>query len=289
MPAKYKPFLFVFFLLFFISASEASAQVVINEFSPSTLKDWVEIYNTNDSLVDLSNYRIRDTTDNNKKDLFGSLEVGGVVSFDFGRSLNKDGDTVKLILVDGENETLIDSISYGGDGNLCLPSEQGSIGRAPDGSSTIERFSIHTRDSLNGTSNLDPCPSPTLEPTPTPTHGPTSTPIPTSTKTPTATPKPTVKAVATKKPKVISTKTTSDESETEVLGLREGLEAPSPTPIPESEEKRKIPITAVLFVLGGLGFMGVAGYPFLKSMKKRYNIKNEEETGAEGGFKSGDN
>jgi hypothetical protein len=93
----------------------------------------------------------------------------------------------------------------------------------------------------------------------------------------------------TKKPKIISTKTTSDEEESEILGLREGLEPPSPTPIPESEEKGKISITAVLFVLGGLGFMGVAGYPFLKSMKKRYNIKNEEETGAEGGFKSGDN
>lgn len=289
MLAKCKLFLFVFFLLFFISASEASAQVVINEFSPSTLKDWVEIHNTNDSLVDLSVYRIRDTTDNNKKDLFGSLEAGGVVSFDFGRSLNKDGDTVKLILVDGENETLVDSISYGGDGNLCLPSEQGSIGRAPDGSSTIERFSIHTRDFLNGTSNLDPCPSPTPETTPTPTHGPTSTPTSTPTKTPTATPKPTVKAVVTKKPKIISTKTTSDEEETGVLGLREGLEVPSPTPIPEPEEKGKIPITAVLFVLGGLGFMGVAGYPFLKSMKKRYNIRSEEETGAEGGFKSGDN
>jgi hypothetical protein len=130
---------------------------------------------------------------------------------------------------------------------------------------------------------------PSPSPTPTLTPGPTSTPTPTPTKTPTATPKPTVKAVVTKKPKIISSKTTSDKEESEILGLREGLEPPSPTPIPESEEKRKIPITAVLFVLGGLGFMGVAGYPFLKSMKKRYNIKNEEETGAEGGFKSGDN
>jgi len=132
-------------------------------------------------------------------------------------------------------------------------------------------------------------PTSTPTPTPTPTLGPTSTPIPTPTKTPTPTPKPTVKAVVTKKPKVISTKTTSDEEESEILGLREGLEPPSPTPIPESEEKGKIPITAILFVLGGLGFMGVAGYPFLKSMKKRYNIENEEKETAEGGFKSGDN
>jgi len=132
-------------------------------------------------------------------------------------------------------------------------------------------------------------PTSTPTPTPTPTLGPTSTPIPTPTKTPTPTPKPTVKAVVTKKPKVISTKTTSDEEESEILGLREGLEPPSPTPIPESEEKRKIPITAILFVLGGLGFMGVAGYPFLKSMKKRYNIENEEKETTKGDFKPRDN
>ncbi len=167
-------------------------------------------------------------------------------------------------------------------------------------SAGAKEFKVRIRK-ITGSTNYDsdivvisvsePIPTPTPSPTPTPTQSPSSTPTPTSTPTkiPTATPKPTVKALVTKKPKVISTKKTSDEEDSEILGLREGLEPPSPTPIPESEEKRKIPITAVLFVLGGLGFMGVAGYPFLKSMKKRYNIKNEEETGAEGGFKSGDN
>jgi hypothetical protein len=289
MSVKCKLFLFIFFLLFFISASEASAQVVINEFSSwDTSGDWVELYS--EENIDISEWILRDTT-SVMKIIDSGKSIGPSTSQFFivevGNRLNRNGDVIELYRKDGVTQE--DKVSYGDEGGACLPGPAQSIGRYPDGMGSFVRFSSPTKKASNEGVELDPCPTPTPELTPTPTLGPTSTPTPTPTKTPTATPKPTVKAVVTKKPEVISGKTTSDEDESEILGLREGLESPSPTPIPELEEKGKIPITAVLFVLGGLVFIGVAGYPFLKSMKKRYNIKNGEETEAEGGFKSGDN
>lgn len=234
--------------------------------------------------VDITNWTISDEKQL-PETLSGVVKAGKYSVFEKSKGwLNDNGDVITLKNDGGDTMNLV---AYGDSiGSVVgAPGLDKSTGRVPDGSGLWQKNLVWTK----GYANPNPTPTSTPTPTPTPTSGPTSTPTPTATKTPTATPKPTVKAVVTKKPKVISTKTTSDEDESEVLGLREGLESPSPTPIPESEEKGKIPITAVLFVLGGLGFMGVAGYPFLKSMKKRYNIKNEEETGAEGGFKSGDN
>lgn len=281
MPAKCKFFLPIFLFLFFISASEVSAQtdVVINEFSSRGDTEWVELYNKGAGDVDITNWTISDEKQP-PETLSGVIKAGEYSVFEKTKGwLNDNGDVITLKNDGGDT---INSVAYGDSvGSIVgAPDLDKSAGRVPDGSDIWQKNLVWTKGYAN--------PGPTPSPTPTPTPGPTSTPTPTPTKTPTATPKPTVKAVATKKPEVISTGTTSDEEESEVLGLREGLEPSSPTPIPESEEKGKIPITAMLFVLGGLGFMGVAGYPFLKSMKKRYNIENEEKEAAEGGFKPED-
>ncbi len=274
----------------FIFVPNVSAQVVINEFSSwDASGDWIELYSEED--VDISGWILRDTTSTMKTINSGSFIGSSTSKFfivEVGNRLNQDGDVIKLY--QGDGTSLENEVRYGDKGGVCASENSlQTSGRLPDGGANIIRFASDTKGETNSDSTENPCPTPTPTSTPTSTPGPTSTPTPTPTKIPTAIPKPTVKAVVTKKPKVISSKTTSDEDESEILGLREELESPSPTPIPESEEKGKIPITAVLFVLGGLGFIGVAGYPFLKSMKKRYNIKNEEETGTERGFKSGDN
>ncbi len=274
----------------FIFVPNVSAQVVINEVLPDpsgeeTQEEWVELFNKGSEEVDVEGFVLKDAANHdltiNSSHVDGSTQIpanswllirrNGHSTFSLN---NTNGETIKLY--DQGEVNLLDTFTY------TDSTTDKSWGRIPDGGGIN---SEELNPTPGGANEVPPTPSP--EPTPTP--GLTSMPTPTLAKTPTATPKPTVKAVVTKKPKVISSKTTSDEEETEILGLREGLEPPSPTPIPESEEKGKIPITAMLFVLGGLGFMGVAGYPFLKSMKKRYNIKNEEETGTERGFKSGDN
>lgn len=290
MKVEIKPVLFIFFVSFFslfIFPPKVSAQVVINEIEPYA--EWVELYKTQEGEVSLGEcviYFHNSTSTYQKKELGPEdkfLEQEFFKKIDTNNTwLANDGDTVILDCNWGQ-----DTLSYGQGAMVGKPPTNKSIGRYPDGSNNLFILDAPTPSTPN--SYTQPTLTPTLETTPTPTPGPTPTPTPTPTKIPTATPKPTVKAVVTKKPKVISTKTTSDEEESEILGLREGLEPPSPTPIPESEEKGKIPVTAILFVLGGLGFMGVAGYPFLKSMKKRYNIENEEKETTKGDFKPGDN
>ncbi len=287
MKVEIKPVLFIFFVFLFslfVFPPKVSAQVVINEVHPK--EEWVELYNIDDNEASLEGCILYMHKDKYKPQSIEFSASDSVSKFKLIKKgeynwstnwLNDGEDTVFL-----ECPLNTDSVSHGGGSSIDSPEDK-SIGRSPDGT---EDFSVLSSSTPGEPNSSPPTPKPTSTPTPTP--GSTPSPTPTPTKTPTATPKPTVKAVVTKKPKIISSKTTSDEEESEVLGLREGLEPPSPTPIPESEEKRKVPITAILFVLGGLGFMGVAGYPFLKSMKKRYNIENEEKETAERDFKPGD-
>ncbi len=161
------------------------AQILINEFSHYTLDDWVEIINISSETVDLTEYALRDES-TNKEDLIGLLEPNALKSFEFGKWLNKDIDTVILIKVNESSEEIIDQIPYGKADSVCAASPDGAIGRYPDGGNTLERFKIATRD-LPNSEELDPCPTPTPEPT----NSPTSTPKPTATLTSTPTFKPT--------------------------------------------------------------------------------------------------
>jgi len=104
MLAKCKLFLFVFFLLFFISASEASAQVMINEYlpHPSSGSDWIELYSPTD--IDISDFILRDSTSDMKK-LPSGLVIGPSTStncyVDVSNRLNNSGDTILLLKADG--------------------------------------------------------------------------------------------------------------------------------------------------------------------------------------------
>ncbi len=111
-----------------------------------------------------------------------------------------------------------------------------------------------------------PSPSPTVTPTPTPTvtsppaGGPTPTPIKTLT--------PTVKPVL---------KTTVSPSESQVLAARKELEvssSPTSTPNSKTDNGRKLPFGAVAAMIAGVGFIGVASFPFIRMRLKGYNEKH---------------
>lgn len=115
-----------------------------------------------------------------------------------------------------------------------------------------------------------PTPSPTPQPTPSPSPTPTpSPPTPSPTKTPT--PKPTVKATTASEPQTFST------PNGEILGLREGLMADESPSSSAEGEKKGFPFFAILLIVGGIGFMGAAGYSFYKSKKEEgYNNQSEK-------------
>jgi len=115
----------------------------------------------------------------------------------------------------------------------------------------------------------------TSSPTPVPTSTPIVTPTPTITPLPTPTPKISPKPSPTK----ISENTdTQEENQNAVLGLREGLSEPSPSPLVQGVSEKKFPVAAILLIVGGLIIMGGAGFTLFRKMKAEgYNNSENEE------------
>lgn len=169
--------------LIFPSFSFASPQ--INEFYSSSSDDWIEIYNPDPIPVDMSIYRIKDSTDNNKLDLSGFISPQGFMVFEWANKLNNSGDIIRLVQV-SDNST-VDQVTYGNQGGLIEPGINQSAGRISDGSSSWTIFSTLSKNSSNNSSPTLTPPTPTPSKTPTPTKTP-PTPKPTtnsSTKIPT--------------------------------------------------------------------------------------------------------
>ncbi|MBI4153566.1 lamin tail domain-containing protein [Candidatus Woesebacteria bacterium] len=246
-----------------INPQQIFAEVLINEFSPNTSSDWIELYSADD--VDISGWVLDDyDTSTNMATIPDGVSIGPSFSnyyvTEVSTRLNKDGDEISLF--DSKNN-LKDKTSYGNKGGPCLSSDTGSIGRYPDGNSTIDRFSLSTKGETNDVGQLDPCPTPTPTPTPTlsPTPSPTSSstvtptpiPIPSQTKSPTASPIKTPSPTPTKTPTFAPEENSSEKptfspsptSETTVLG--ENI----------SKEKNILPY---VLIIAGIVCLGFGGY-----------------------------
>lgn len=244
-------------VLLFVFCTRIKAQILINEFSQGSTSDWVELYNIATVSADLSTYKLMDSGTNDKS-LTGSISPGGFISFSFSNWLNNSTpDGVRLY----NGDTLVDSIFYGAENQVCFASDTGSIGRYPDGGNTIDRFLISTRDSSNNQASLFPCPSPTpnISPTTAATTAPTLTPLPTSSNVPTSTP---AKTYASKP---------SPNPTSQILGEEvkqtPGADALNSASVPlESDSKKNFPYFAVIIVLTGLALIG---FSFFLAFKKR--------------------
>lgn len=272
------------------SYSEISAQVVINELGILDSPDWVELYAYEDT--DISGWYLDD--EDTETVMVPAIASGTIIGpstnpfmvFNVSTRLNNSGDIIKLFKAD---DTLVETIPYGSKGGVCLPSSSGgSVGKTTDGGNVFERFSVSTKELSNQGGTLDHCPTPTPEPTPTntPTPEPTATTKPTSTPKPTntVTPKPAVKAASTGNPTATNKPEISSEegkrSEDVVLGVR-GVSSSTPIDKVEESRKGKFPLTAGLFILGGISFIGLAAYPVIKNRKKRYNENGDSKTNRE--------
>ena len=268
----------VFIMIFFLLSGSVFAQVVINEFSSNTSSDWVELYAYEDTNI--NGWSIYDDAEKNpliyiiEQDVFLGPSTERFYVAVVKNRLNKAGDTITLHNEAGDK---IDEIVYGGKDNICLPTDEGSIGRYPDANSTWERFQFHTKGQSNNNVTLFPCPSPTPLPTakPDPTKRPTNTPVQRSTQTPTQTEEndPPSQVMG-------SEEINSDHLEIETYNdKQEEIERDHPvygsyiTPRstePAQDEQyagsevNRNYMTAGLFIIGGLGFIGAAVYPIIK-------------------------
>lgn len=118
--------------------------------------------------------------------------------------------------------------------------------------------------------------TPTPTSTPVPTSTPTSTPTPMPTPTKAPIPKPSPKPSPTEISESIDTQ---EEKRSDVLGLREGLSEPSPSPLVQGASEKKFPLAAILLIVGGLIIMGGAGFTLFRKIKAEgYNNSQNEET-----------
>jgi hypothetical protein len=129
--------------------------------------DWIELYNPSTVSADLSSYRIRDNTARKRRDLEGSIEPGGFLEVGVSNYLNKDGDAVRLLLLTGGAEEPVDTVSYGQDGDACLPECGQTVGRFPDGSGNLVLFTTGSRGMKNQEASSRACPGPTESIVPT--------------------------------------------------------------------------------------------------------------------------
>lgn len=121
-------FLLLIFVFTFIFIPEASAQVVINEFSSSSNPEWVELYNNSTDTISLETYTIYfdDSTSTKQKYKFcnGEQILGNsykLVTRPSGKPywLANDGD----ILILKELGNIADSINYGSGQTIESPNE----------------------------------------------------------------------------------------------------------------------------------------------------------------------
>jgi hypothetical protein len=276
-----KLIIFLAFLAPFVFASRVSAQIYINEVLPNPSGDeksdeWIELYNSGDTQVDVDGYVIRDLANNEL--IVNSVSAGGSTTLDAKHWLiiyrngsqawlNNNGDeSVKLYKAD-ELSSPIDTFNYNNS------DVDRTWGRIPDGGHVNE----NTLDPSPGEANISPpTPSPTVAPTPKPS----STPVPTSTPflTPTNTPLPT--KIPTIKPAVLNERIEVDDSDSEeqaVENVNENNTENNDIQTINNDQKSKIPIAALAFIFGGLSFVGAGAYPYMKKHKDKFRRKSKKD------------
>lgn len=268
---KTKLGLFMGLLLLTFSSSQVKASILINEISPSTNNEWVELYNDSDLEVNLNGFLLEDGNSSHSDDLTlsGSIQSKGFVVFNHNEGwLNNGGDTLKLYN-NASPSAIVDQYTYGNVDSSKV------VARIPNGS---ENWLVTDQITM-GLPNPSPTntPLPTQTATATPTQTPTvaavsntatSTSRPSPTKTPTVKPQ----ATPTETPFPVSTSDTSQDTEI----LVESTSTPLGQVAGISTEKNNTYLPIVLISFGAI-FILVALFRLYKSKKSEYNGKTNED------------
>jgi len=269
----------LFIILFFgLLPRQVSAQVVINEVSPASNSEWVELFNLSSSSASLKNYSINFGTDSQNK-FFCDEEIIGQNAHKIinltSHWLADSGDVVTL----KNGDDVVDVIGYGSGYALGKPPSLGSISRLPDGgsnwvvlNSSSQQGDVISFECPTSAPVQTSAPSSTEVPTPattkisTPTPIPTKTPLPTPVKTPLRTNSSTPIA-------------TVSAGISEVLGIRAGPSS-SPSAGIEAlpEKKADFPLLPIILIFAGVCFVAIPIFSIIKDGKKDYTDENEKQS-----------
>ena len=191
-----RKFLLVLVLLF-CSSGLAKGSVVINEVSPRSDPEWVELYNSGPDAVDLTGWYLLDLKDNQESlSSLGLVQANHYIVFSRPKGWLNDTSEESLRLYSPGAIDSVDSLSY------ITISENMSVARIPNITGAWFTNQIQTQGISNDIS-VSPSPSSIVSPspssippaaqTPTPSPSPTLSPSPTPSPSPSPTPKPSIK------------------------------------------------------------------------------------------------
>ncbi len=168
-------FQFIFLINMIFYSQESTTELFINEFMASNSNtiadpdyeqnsDWIELFNSSDSTINLNGYYLTDDLENKTKWQINSniyIQASGFAGFWADDSSNKNHTNFKLskdggiIGVFSPNGILIDTVTY------SMQITDKSYGRFPDGSTEWSTFDIPTPGRFNDSTKIKPiAPSP---------------------------------------------------------------------------------------------------------------------------------
>lgn len=116
-----------------VARALTSPSIVVNEFNANGSSDWVELYNTSSSSVDVTGWILRDSSTSPMKTLAGSIAPHGFMVIEVGNRLNQENDGVTIL---DKNGTVIDSLIYNTSGAILYPPAGKTTARTTDGGPT---------------------------------------------------------------------------------------------------------------------------------------------------------
>jgi hypothetical protein len=252
-----------------ILPSDVLAQIIINEVSPASSPEWVEIYNISSSSASLKDYSINFGSETQNK-FFCDTEVINGNAFKLiilpvtTHWLSDTGDVVSL----RNGDDVADSVGYGTGYSSFKPKSTESITRSPDGS-TI--WILTTQPTQQGDIVSFDCPTPTPAPTPAPTPFPTPLPV-VEIPTPIPTPKPTASPkVSSPTPGSLVEENFEATDGAGVLGMFDEKGSVSAA----KKDNDRFPLIALGLTALGVLFIGLSIFVFSKTVKKSYTNRNE--------------
>ncbi len=164
---------FFILLLLLINPFLCHASVVLNEIYPAPVSgeyEWVELYNTGNEFVDISQYQLVDADGHKIKIATTSAPPYGYIVSTSSAVLNNSGDTVLLKNNLGD---VLEVATYSGTFDFTK-----AFVKCPDGGNNWFSLNFMTKNASNETACLSLTPIPTLTPIVVPTEVPIPTTVP---------------------------------------------------------------------------------------------------------------
>ena len=271
--------------LFFFFANQASSVVIINEVSPRTDPEWVELYNPDSTPVDVSSFKLVDKAGNIELlNSVATISAESYAVFTRPKGWLNDSSEEYLYLYDPSLPDPIDSMAY------TSISEGLTIARLPsitglwylNQSPTMGYANPGLSPSPTPSSSVEPSPSPSLTPSSSPSIPPSATIIvsPSPSPSPTKTPVPSVASLSPS-PSTVPVLAESDQvgtvagSAVEIDLTSYGNATTSPTTDPITSPTNGISLNhsrlkSLILIILGLICLGVGSYFGLKYYKTNH-------------------